>query len=580
MQRFDLEGMRVLVVEDDPASKTLLSHILAKHGADVHTASNGQEGLSQFEKNSFPLVVTDICMPDIDGIEMASRIRDIDRNAQIIAISAKRETNYLLSAIELGFSDYLLKPLEVDKFLLAVNHCRTIIAAREQLEDERAKFRNVVESISECLAIKTLDMRITYQNPAMTTMFGDRTGAPCYSIWNRSDPCPDCPTDRTISDGRPHGTCRTYHTERGTMTMETNVSLLKDSHGTVTGTIEILRDISERARVERLIHNIARGVSAKVGADFLDSLANFLTEELEMDFALVGIVQQETGRVETLAFSCRGNTGEPFSYDLKGTPCEQVLKRGVLVFQQGVASQFPDDADLRNLSIESYCGAPLTDSHGEPVGVLCVFHRKPITRVKLVKDIITIFASRAGAELERLKNELFVRQLAFHDPLTGLANRRLFEDRLEQAIASSRRYGMKFALLTLDLDHFKEINDTLGHEAGDRVLVETGRRISACCKRDLDTISRKGGDEFCILVTGCNDQQQLEVVIARLLEEIARPIMFNGQAIELTASIGVSLFPDAGDDAKQLEIASDRAMYAAKKAGRNTSRFWNIESAD
>ena len=110
--------------------------------------------------------------------------------------------------------------------------------------------------------------------------------------------------------------------------------------------------------------------------------------------------------------------------------------------------------------------------------------------------------------------------MAFHDPLTGLANRRLFQDRLEQAIAKSRRYGMQFGLLTLDLDDFKEINDCFGHEAGDNVLREAADRIRACCKRDLDTISRMGGDEFCIICTDCSDREQLRFIS----EETAEPV--------------------------------------------------------
>jgi diguanylate cyclase (GGDEF)-like protein len=175
---------------------------------------------------------------------------------------------------------------------------------------------------------------------------------------------------------------------------------------------------------------------------------------------------------------------------------------------------------------------------------------------------------------ERIENENFIREMAFLDPLTGLANRRLFEDRLEQALAKSRRYRMQFGLITLDLDNFKEINDTFGHEAGDKVLREAADRIRACCKRDLDTISRLGGDEFCIICTDCNGREQLAVIAEELLIQFERPFQLGDSRAKVTTSIGISMFPDNGTKAKELEIASDRAMYAAKKAGRNTCRFW------
>jgi diguanylate cyclase (GGDEF)-like protein len=178
----------------------------------------------------------------------------------------------------------------------------------------------------------------------------------------------------------------------------------------------------------------------------------------------------------------------------------------------------------------------------------------------------------------RVRAEQAIREMAFLDPLTGLSNRRLFEDRLEQAIAKSRRYGIQFGLLTLDLDNFKGINDTFGHEAGDQVLREAAERIRGCCKRDLDTISRQGGDEFCVIITDCGGKETLSAIADQLLASFTRPFLVAGSLVEVTASIGVCIFPDDGTEMKELEIASDRAMYAAKKAGRNTCRFWEPDT--
>lgn len=178
-------------------------------------------------------------------------------------------------------------------------------------------------------------------------------------------------------------------------------------------------------------------------------------------------------------------------------------------------------------------------------------------------------------EQEALRNsEERFRGLSFIDPLTGLSNRRLFEDRLEQAIATSRRNGTRFGLLTLDLDKFKELNDTFGHEAGDQVLCEAADRLRVCCKRDIDTISRQGGDEFCIILNDCGDRGHLSAIADRLLQQFERPFQLDDSQVEVTTSIGISVFPDNGTVKKELEIASDRAMYVAKKTGGNNYRFW------
>ena len=415
----DLNGLDVLVVEDDAASSLLVSRALSKYGARVDTAIDGSEALARFEEKRYPVIVTDICMPGMDGLELAERIRRLDKNTQIIATSAHGETDFLISAIELGFNDYFLKPLKIEKLLWAVKRCADTNSERQRLEDERDKFRAVVESLGEAITIKDLEYRIQYQNRTMTKMFGDRTGSACYKTFGLESPCPECPTIKTLKDGKPHSSCRNYQLDGTSFNIESTASLLRDSRGTVTGTVEIIRDIGERAR-----------------------------------------------------------------------------------------------------------------------------------------------------------NEQIMREMAFIDPLTGLPNRRLFEDRLTQAIAKSRRYGKQFGLLTLDLDNFKEINDSFGHEAGDRVLREAADRIRFCCKRDLDTISRHGGDEFCVIITDCGGREQLSAIANQLLDQFARPFHLADALATVTTSIGISIFPDNGTERKELEIASDRAMYAAKKAGRNTCRFW------
>lgn len=570
----NLKDLDVLVVDDDAITALQIVRILSEHGARVDAASNGDEALARFEEKRHPVIVTDILMPGMDGIELVERVRQLDKNTQAIAVSASGNVEHLVSAIELGFNDYFLKPLKYEKLLWAVKRCADSNVTRQQLENEREKFRSVVECMGEGVTIKDPEYRILYQNRAMTEMFGDRIGSACYEIFGRNTPCQDCPTIHALKDGHTHSARLQYQLDGSVIHFESNVSLLRDSTGTVTGTVEIIRDISEKVRTEDLVHNIARGISSKIGSEYLVSLACYLTEALQMDYAIVGELTDDGTRIQSLAFSHKGTAAEAFSYALDGTPCARALSHGLQVFPENVADLFPDDTDLRTLSIESYCGAPLINSRGAATGLLCTFHTSPIEKPELVSDIIRIFASRAAAELERLKNEQTIRDMAFQDPLTGLANRRLFQDRLEQTIAKSRRYEMKFGLLTLDLDYFKEINDTFGHEAGDQVLLEAAERIKACCKRDLDTISRQGGDEFCIIITDCDGRGQLTVIAEKLLAQFARPFHLSGSLVEVTTSIGISIFPDNGLIMKELEIASDRAMYAAKKAGRNGYRFW------
>jgi diguanylate cyclase (GGDEF)-like protein/PAS domain S-box-containing protein len=170
---------------------------------------------------------------------------------------------------------------------------------------------------------------------------------------------------------------------------------------------------------------------------------------------------------------------------------------------------------------------------------------------------------------DRKRVESQIEHLAFHDALTGLPNRSLFDDRLEIALARCRRDGGQLAILFLDLDRFKRINDTLGHEAGDRLLRAVADRLRDCV-REEDTIARVGGDEFVILAEGVGDSDA-RMLAEKILRTIAaEPFSIPGASLPVTASIGVSVFPDHGTDPARLVRSADDAMYAVKAAGRNS----------
>lgn len=158
-----------------------------------------------------------------------------------------------------------------------------------------------------------------------------------------------------------------------------------------------------------------------------------------------------------------------------------------------------------------------------------------------------------------------LREEATHDPLTGLANRRLFYDRLQQAILHANRYGSKLGLLYVDLDRFKEINDTHGHHVGDAVLTEVARRLTDSV-RDSDSVARLGGDEFVVLLTELQAREDYLAVAEKLEQALNTETRFYGLDIDITASIGEAIYPDDGTDEDALVRAADSAMYRIKTA--------------
>ncbi|MGE6531014.1 putative bifunctional diguanylate cyclase/phosphodiesterase [Pseudomonas sp. NPDC077382] len=168
------------------------------------------------------------------------------------------------------------------------------------------------------------------------------------------------------------------------------------------------------------------------------------------------------------------------------------------------------------------------------------------------------------------------KKLANHDALTGLPNRTLLQDRTEQAIQKAHRSQTRVAMLLLDLDNFKSINDAVGHSVGDALLTQVAERLSEAV-RELDTVSRQGGDEFIMLLPEVSGFELVGHFAERLLASIATPFMLNGDRFELGASIGISVFPDDSDNADSLYSHADAAMYQAKQEGRNRFRFFSAD---
>ncbi len=186
------------------------------------------------------------------------------------------------------------------------------------------------------------------------------------------------------------------------------------------------------------------------------------------------------------------------------------------------------------------------------------------------------FASLVQDVTERVNTERTIHYMAHHDALTGLPNRRLMQDRLNQAIMQARRKQRHVAVLFLDLDRFKLVNDTLGHDTGDYILKDVARRLSSCV-REVDTVSREGGDEFVIILPDLERPENARIVADKILRELAKPSEIGGQEIHITPSIGISHYPNDATDVNHLLKHADSAMYQAKDAGRNTVRFFTSD---
>lgn len=189
-----------------------------------------------------------------------------------------------------------------------------------------------------------------------------------------------------------------------------------------------------------------------------------------------------------------------------------------------------------------------------------------------VEQYVSIFSDIT----QHKEAEKLIEYQANYDALTGLINRNLFNDRLATTLVSSRREKQQFALLFIDLDKFKEVNDTLGHRAGDELLTKVAERL-LLATRESDTVSRLGGDEFTIIIANLQNELDAKLVAEKVLTQIASPFQLEAEEVQISASIGITVFPDDGTDVDTLYKNADHAMYAAKEAGRNQFSFFTSQ---
>ena len=200
------------------------------------------------------------------------------------------------------------------------------------------------------------------------------------------------------------------------------------------------------------------------------------------------------------------------------------------------------------------------------IGVWFVFQNLAI------KPLLHEIELRHKAEQELKKNQRNLQHIAHHDHLTGLPNRLLFSDRLEQAILKANRSGQAFALFFIDLDQFKQINDSAGHSCGDKVLIHIAENLKKCIRAD-DTIARIGGDEFTLILSSFNNTADISAVACKVLQAAQKPLTVENKNYQLTVSIGICTYPDNANSIRSLMQKADLAMYQVKQHGRNAFQF-------
>ncbi len=316
--------------------------------------------------------------------------------------------------------------------------------------------------------------------------------------------------------------------------------LLRDSQGRPQRLVGAVQDITERRRSEEHMHLLAR-IFENTVEGILVTDANGVISMVNRAFSnITGFSAEEAiGQTPRLLSSQR--QGREFFEQMWQSLLRQGYWQGEIWNRRKNGEAYPEWLAI----------TAITDPQGRTAHYVGVFH--DITEIK--------------------RNEEQISFQAYHDALTGLPNRLLFKDRLNMALAHAPRQREGLALLFLDLDDFKNINDSLGHAMGDQLLQAVSRRLVRWV-RDEDSVARLGGDEFIMLLVGTHTPDYAVQVASRILETMAEPLRVHGQEFYVTASIGITVYPHDGQDAETLVANADTAMYRAKADGRNNYKLF------
>lgn len=352
----------------------------------------------------------------------------------------------------------------------------------------------------------------------------------------------------------------------------------------------VVRDITERKRAETLqrgqnqiLNMVATGVPLQ---DILTAIAQFV--ESQSDNGLCSILQLAAdgvtlkGRIApSLPPAYLAVAGDTQAGPSQGS-CGTAVHRGEPVVVSDIASD-PLWDKRRDIALEHGLRAcsswPIYGKNRKVLGSIALYFRRPVAPSARDQQLFGVCANLAGIAIECRASEEKIRYLAHYDGLTSLPNRFLFKEYLDLALRSARRHGNKFAVLFLDLDKFKEVNDTLGHDAGDFVLCEIAKRLRSCL-RHTDKIARMGGDEFYVLIEELDDSRYAADVAQKLLEAASRPVMIRDKECRLSVSIGIAIYPDDGSDGQTLLKNADKAMYRAKDMGKNAFQTYSVPESN
>lgn len=543
MNKLNAAPAAVLVVDDDEAARLMMAATLEQAGFNVLTADDCASARNIFEKTKLDIILLDVLLPDGDGFALCAEFlrHPRGRDLPIAMVTGLDDVESISLAYQHGATDFITKPVSWGtvpyriQYILRANHAFLDLSLSE------SKTRALLSAIPDIIMRvqsngKVLDMQVgSYvydMGEWVTHEDGDAFGFLPQGIYQSVKSVIHAVFAKNemqlVEFKWSQDSSRERYWEARILPRNPDEVLM------------VVREITNRKKQDKQLRLWAKVFEGSNEAIMITDADLHIVSVNRAYENIMGFTEAEVIGIDTIAEGARLHT-HSFFRNLVSVLKEQGHWQGELFNQRKNGEVFPS----------WYSISLVPNAQGKPENYIAIFN-----------DITEHKNSRAQIEF-----------LAHHDNLTGLPNRVLLNDRLEMAINAAKRQDEKVGVLFLDLDRFKNVNDSLGHTIGDQLLKETAKRLGSTI-RTGDTVSRLGGDEFVVLFPKIKDEGTLADLTIKLRNILQQPYSVSGISLHITPSIGIAIFPDDGDNVNSLIKNADAAMYLAKEKGRNNYQFY------
>ena len=589
-----MEKLTILIVDDDKTTTSILNHMLYTYTDNILTASDGVEGFELFQICHPDIILSDINMPRMNGLEMVEKIRNIDENVKIAIFTDFEKRDILLKAIELGVNQFLSKPFASKSFSKTIQNLYDDVIEKRYSNREIQRQQNILHAINEMShnflqqsdwmkALKQ-EMQNLKEASDMSSIFiyqneqeNDNLSAQKLLYINDN---PEAKSKKRIH-------YRKHYFMRWKNQLEKNLSIngSREDYDKSKKKLLDLFKINSLLILPIFVQNKWWGFLG-IGDEHKQTLESTNVEMLSTAASIIGAAINNRNNLQSLEMSSAVyehtmdgvlitdkhnrilHVNDAF-LDITGYSLESVIGKDPKILKSGKHDKHFYQKIWNQLSMDGYWQGEITNrkKNGE-----IYIEWLSINTIKNAQGEIENFIGIFSDVTHQRKDAHNQAYLATHDPLTGLSNRLLFDDRLEHAIHHADRFNKCISLIFCDLDNFKPINDTYGHTVGDEILKRVGSSLQEILRKD-DTVCRFGGDEFVILVEELHSFEYLDEILRRINALTHTPCVIDGNAISIGMSIGASIYPDDGVTPEALIKSADTAMYRAKNRGKNRIEY-------